>query len=152
MTTKTDIIRELQQLRRDVDRLLVAVQTLPEASEPGVTPAAPAPTQAPAPPATPPGAAAGAAGMLAAMDLSEPLRDLYVVLLRAEERTLAQLRAEPALAAEAAHLPVLMRTLVRLGHAERCTAADGTVSYRALAGQRGGRVVSQNIWDALEKP
>lgn len=151
---KAEILRQLQQLRHDLERLAAAIQALPDATAAAATPAAPDPgpatvTSPAMPPAAPDAPSGATPSLLEVMDLSDPVRDVYLVLLKSPPMGMDELRQQPVLAAAQAEIPVLVRTLVRLGHVERVEEAGG-VKYRAVAGHRGGRRVDDSIWSALD--
>jgi hypothetical protein len=141
---RASLVAELQALRRQLDELIQRLQ----AAEPGSTPAVPPPAAAaePAPVGSP--APPDSGGLLSVIDLSDELRQVYLVLLRHQGLTLAEMAAVPELQT-VTDLPVLVRALARQGHLERYQH-DGVVRYRPVVGVRSPRQVPAAIWRALE--
>jgi len=86
-------------------------------------------------------------GLLGALDLSAPLREAYLFLLRSGERTLADLQVDP-LAPNPDELPIYLRILVQQGYAQRFQEG-AQVKYRAVVDRGGKKRMSSEVWDLL---
>jgi hypothetical protein len=142
---RTHLVAELQALRVRLDDVIRHLQAAEAA--PGT--AAPPPPPAPVPDAaayTRPPAATG--GLLAAIDLSDDLRQVYLVLLRHPGLTLVEMARLPELQT-VDDLPVLVRALARQGQLEKYQEGC-EVKYRPVVGVRAPRQVPESIWRALE--
>lgn len=89
-------------------------------------------------------------GLTGIMDMSDPIKDVYLALLKQGDLSMPQILENPAFEdmEDRELLPVYVKILVRQGYLERYK--DGEIlKYRALTGGRGKRTVSDDIWDAL---
>ena len=96
------------------------------------------------------GALPTGSGLTGIMDMSDPIKDVYLALLKEGDMSMEQIRDNPAFEEmeEREALPIYVKILARQGYLERYK--DGEVlKYRALTGGRGKRTVSDDIWDAL---
>jgi len=87
-------------------------------------------------------------GLMGIMDMSDPIKDVYLVLLKHGDMTMQEIMQEPSLE-DKASLSIYVKILVRQGYIERYK--DGAVvKYRALAGEKGKKEISEDIWDLLK--
>jgi len=88
------------------------------------------------------------AGILGAIDLSDPVREVYLWFVKHGEMTLeeAQEFADPE---EKDMVPIYARILVRQGYLERFKEGN-VVKYRPVMGERRRKKVSEDIWEALK--
>ena len=87
-------------------------------------------------------------GLTGLMDMSDPIKDVYLVLLKHGDMTMQEIMQEPSLE-DKASLSIYVKILVRQGYIERYKDGD-VVRYRALAGEKGKKEISEDIWDALK--
>ena len=87
-------------------------------------------------------------GLLGALDLSAPLLEAYLFLLRSGEQTLSELQAVPRAPAPD-ELPIYLRILVQQGYAQRFQEG-ALVKYRAVVDRGSKKRMSSNVWDLLE--
>jgi len=88
------------------------------------------------------------AGILGAIDLSDPVREVYLWFVKHGEMTLeeAQELADPE---EKDMVPIYARILVRQGYLERYKEGE-VIKYRPVMGERKRKKVSEDIWEALK--
>lgn len=89
-----------------------------------------------------------ASGVGSILDLSDPLRDVYLELLRSDPMTLEEMHEHPVLSRVEA-LKVHVMILVRQGMVERFKQ-DDAVRFRPAAVRRPRRGVPDDIWESLE--
>lgn len=87
-------------------------------------------------------------GLSGILDMSDPIKDVYLVLLKHGDMTMQEIMQEPSLE-DKESLSMYVKILVRQGYLERFKDAD-VVRYRALAGEKGRKEISEDIWDALK--
>lgn len=87
-------------------------------------------------------------GLGGVLDLSDPLRAVYLALLRSDGITLEEMGDLPALA-EVEDLRVHVMILVQQGRVERFQD-QGAVKFRAAATRTTKKTVSDDIWKALD--
>ncbi len=86
-------------------------------------------------------------GLGAILDLSDPLREVYLVLLRSEGLSLEEMSKHPELEQVEA-LKIMVMTLVRQGQLERYAEGDH-VKFRAAPIVKPPKRVASELWDAL---
>jgi hypothetical protein len=82
------------------------------------------------------------------LDLSDPLREVYLELLRADPMSLEEMDDHPVLG-EVEALKVHVMILFRQGHLERYQDG-GAVKFRPAAIRRAPSGLSDDLWDALQ--
>lgn len=89
-------------------------------------------------------------GLTGIMDMSDPLKDVYLALLKEGDMSMQEIRENPVFEEieDREALPVYVKILARQGYLEKYRDGD-VIKYRALTGDRGKRTVSDDIWDAL---
>ena len=87
-------------------------------------------------------------GLTGLMDMSDPIKDVYLVLLKHGDMTMQEIMQEPSLE-DNASLSIYVKILVRQGYLERYKDGDA-VRYSALAGEKGKKEISEDIWDLLK--
>lgn len=92
-------------------------------------------------------AAADSGGLTGALDLTDPLRDIYLLLLRKGEMSIAEMQADPEFG-DPDFLPSSVKILKRQSYLEAKREGD-CIRYRAISGERTRKTVSDDIWDAL---
>ena len=90
----------------------------------------------------------GESGIIGAIDLTDPVREVYLWFVKHGEMTLEEAKelADPE---EKEMVPIYAKILVRQGYLERFKEG-GVVKYRAVMGERKRKKVSEDIWEALK--
>lgn len=87
-------------------------------------------------------------GLLGAMDLSDPIREVYLTLLKAGDKSIDEMMEDPYFE-DKESLPIYVRILARQGYVEKYKEGD-SVKYRAIAGDKKKKHVSEDIWNMLD--
>ncbi|RMD84529.1 MAG: hypothetical protein D6820_00985, partial [Lentisphaerae bacterium] len=89
-------------------------------------------------------------GLLGMLSMDEPLREVYLRLLRSEPMTLAEMKASDLFADfdEREFLEIYVKTLMRQGVLKR-VKTDAGVKYEAVVGERKSRKVHDDLWGLL---
>ena len=99
-----------------------------------------------------PGAVDGAVqaqgGIMGAMDLSDPVKEVYLELLRTGEQSAEEMRESSRIEDKDSVL-IYLRILAKQGYAEKFKDGD-VVKYRAVTSRAGRKKISDDIWDALK--
>lgn len=90
-------------------------------------------------------------GLLSMLSMDEPLREVYLRLLRSEPMTLAEMKASDVFADfdELEFLEIYVKTLMRQGVLKRIKT-DAGVKYEAVVGERKSRKVHDDLWGLLD--
>ena len=88
------------------------------------------------------------AGMAGILELSDPLRDIYLALVRLGDLDMTEIQAQIH-EDEPDTLPVFVRILVRQGQVERYQDAVGIIRFRAVLADKAKKTLSDDIWAAL---
>lgn len=92
----------------------------------------------------------GSAGLTGSMDLSDPIRDVYLKLIKRGEMTMDEIKNDSSLNEEEKEsLPIMVKTLVRQGYLEKYMES-GVMKYAAKTGKKAKKKISDDIWGALE--
>ncbi len=92
-------------------------------------------------------ATADSGGLTGALDLSDPLRDVYLLLLRKGDMSIAEMQADTEFG-DPDFLPSSVKILKRQSYLKAKKEGD-CIRYRAISGERTKKTVSDDIWDAL---
>ena len=87
-------------------------------------------------------------GLAEIMDMSDPLKDIYLMLLQQGDMTMQEIMEKPSFE-DKESLPIYVKILVRQGYLERVQEGEA-IKYRAIPGERGKKKVSEEIWEALK--
>jgi hypothetical protein len=79
--------------------------------------------------------------------MSDPLKDVYLIILKLGDMTMAEMMNEPSFE-EKEMLATYVKILARQGYLERYKVND-QVKYRAVLADKGKKSLSDDIWDAL---
>jgi len=129
MEDKDKILDELKASRAHIDEMIKSLEEKKTLSETPDTD-------------TPRGGLAGI------MDMSDPLKDIYLMLLQQGDMTMQEIMEKPSFE-DKESLPIYVKILVRQGYLERYQEGE-TMKYRAIPGERGKKKVSEEIWEALK--
>lgn len=95
------------------------------------------------------GPSAGTAGgITGSMDLSDPIRDVYLKFIKVGEMTMEEITNDPSFE-DKESLPIMVKTLVRQGYLEK-RMEDGVMKYDAKSAKKAKKKISDEIWGALE--
>lgn len=86
-------------------------------------------------------------GISGIFDMSDPLKDLYLSILKLGDMTMEEIINEPSFE-EKEMLPTYVKILARQGYLERYKVND-KVKYRAVLADKSKKSLSDDIWDAL---
>lgn len=86
-------------------------------------------------------------GLSGIFDLSDPLKDVYLSLLKLGDMSMEEIINEPSFE-EKEMLATYVKILARQGYLERYKVND-QVKYRAVLADKGKKSLSDDIWDAL---
>lgn len=89
-----------------------------------------------------------AGGVSSVLDLSDPLREVYLELLRSDPMSLEEMQEHPNLSG-VEDLKIHVMILFRQGHLERFED-DGAVKFRPAAIKKAASSLPDDIWEALE--
>ena len=92
-------------------------------------------------------AARSTGGISGIFDMSDPLKDVYLSILKLGDMTMEEIVDEPSFE-EKEMLPTYVKILARQGYLERYKVND-KVKYRAVLAEKNKKSLSDDIWDAL---
>lgn len=87
-------------------------------------------------------------GVLGAIDLSDPLRDVFLDVIKVGEASVEDLRARHA-PDDPENVKIYLDILVRQNKLEKFKDENGIVRYRPTERRRPSRKLDDDIWDAL---
>lgn len=86
-------------------------------------------------------------GISGIFDMSDPLKDVYLSILKLGDMTMEEIINEPSFE-EKEMLATYVKILARQGYLERYKVND-KVKYRAVLADKSKKSLSDDIWDAL---